>query len=210
MQAIIQALFNALFQTAFLTAVPFAYYAYKYRKSRGFFNWLGIYQPQGRTMGLALLFSIAGMVIWLVAFNLPGLRQVAIAPNTVAGQLREAGFSAVTLTVMLIQVFLQTALSEEIFFRGFLARRLINWLGFAAGNLVQALLFGLVHINLFLSPEGPALTVGSALPVLLLTGAYGWGMGWLNERLGNGSIVPSWLVHGLSNLAAFSLLAFVL
>ncbi|HZW04979.1 MAG TPA: hypothetical protein VFF68_13685, partial [Anaerolineaceae bacterium] len=125
MQAIFSALFNAVFQTSFLTAVAFAYYAYKYRKSSGFFTWLGIIRPQARTLGYALLFTLVGILLWTLAFSLPGLREVAVAPDTVAGRLQAAGFSGVTLAVMLIEVFLQTALSEEIFFRGFLAHRLI-------------------------------------------------------------------------------------
>ena len=40
---------------------------------------------------------------------------------------------------------IQTGLSEEILFRGFLGKRLIAKFGFAVGNVVQGLLFGTLH-----------------------------------------------------------------
>ena len=42
----------------------------------------------------------------------------------------------------------QTGLSEEILFRGFLAKRLISRFGFATGNLLQGLVFGILHLSL--------------------------------------------------------------
>ena len=44
---------------------------------------------------------------------------------------------------------IQTGLSEEILFRGFLAKRLISRFGFATGNLPQGLVFGLLHGAMF-------------------------------------------------------------
>jgi hypothetical protein len=39
-----------------------------------------------------------------------------------------------------------------------------------------------------------------AVVITLIIGLSGWVSGWLNENQGNGSIIPSWLVHGSANL----------
>jgi hypothetical protein len=39
--------------------------------------------------------------------------------------------------------------------------------------------------------------------MVALTGIMGWVNGWLNERLGNGSIVPGWIAHGLTNVISY-------
>jgi hypothetical protein len=49
----------------------------------------------------------------------------------------------------------------------------------------------------------------AAAAFFLVTGGSGWIMAWLNERLGNGSIAPSWLMHGLGNAVAYPALAFL-
>ena len=48
---------------------------------------------------------------------------------------------------------------------------------------------------------------GAAL-VTFLTGGLAWFMGDLNERQAGGSILPSWAVHGTSNLLMALFIAF--
>lgn len=50
-----------------------------------------------------------------------------------------------TILVILIWAVVQTSLSEEIFFRGFLGNRLFEKLG-NGGNVIQAIIFGGIHI----------------------------------------------------------------
>jgi membrane protease YdiL (CAAX protease family) len=137
------------------------------------------------------------------------LRNLANGDNTVVGMIRDSGLSAETIGVVLIVAFLKTGLSEEIFFRGLIAKRLIAWLGFPIGNTLQALLFGAVHLLIFVVPGGPAFDPLAATAFVAVTGTAGWVMGWINERLGNGSIAPSWLMHGLGNAIAYPVLAFL-
>ena len=54
----------------------------------------------------------------------------------------------------LIYAFLQTSLSEEIFFKGFLTKRFVNKFGFQIGNGLQSLLFGLMHGAMLISSSG--------------------------------------------------------
>lgn len=100
----------------------------------------------------------------------------------------------------LIYAFLQTGLSEEIFFRGFLGKCFINKFGFVLGNILQAGLFGLIHGILLVNAIGTI----KAVFLIIFTGTIGWMMGYINERQSNGSIVPGWIIHGIANtISAF-------
>lgn len=119
------------------------------------------------------------------------------------------GWSASAALSLVLYAGVQTSLSEEILFRGFLAKRLIEWLGFHVGNVLQALIFAAVHVALFLSLAGQELTPARAAFLVLPISLYGWLLGYIKERAGNGSIIPGWLAHGLGNFTAFVTLAFI-
>jgi membrane protease YdiL (CAAX protease family) len=139
----------------------------------------------------------------LRAFLSPSILEAVTAPNTVIGKLRANGLSVTTFILLIVKALIQTAFTEEILFRGFVAKRLINWLGSTTGNLLQALLFGAVHLLIFVGQE---FSLALAIGIVLYPATGGWIMGYLNERVGNGSILPSWLMHGLVNLIAYSAL----
>ena len=108
-----------------------------------------------------------------------------------------AGQGISALPSLFFYAFLRTALSEELLFRGFILKRVQDIKGFAVGNIVQALLFGLMHGI----PFGIVTRSISALFLLtLIPGLFGWYEGWLNEKRCGGSIVPGWMVHGCLNL----------
>ena len=92
-------------------------------------------------------------------------------------------------------------LSEDIFVC-FILKCIERKAGFAAGNSVQALLFGLIHgIPFGLATKSiPALVF-----LILLPGLFGWYQGWLNEKKCGGSIVPGWLLHGCINFVTAAL-----
>lgn len=103
----------------------------------------------------------------------------------------------IALPSILFYAVIQTALSEEIFFRGFLGKRLINKYGFVVGNTIQAIIFGLLHGIPF------GFATNNILVTILLTllpGAFGWFQGWINEEYSSGSIIPSWTIHSLINI----------
>ena len=126
-----------------------------------------------------------------IANNLSGLDQTATSQ-----------FSGKGLTVLpqiLIYAIFQTGLSEEIFFRGFLCKRLIGKFGFTLGNAFQAVCFGLIHGIPF------GLVTESVLVLILITifpTIMGYMQGWMNEKHADGSIIPSWILHSLMNLLA--------
>ena len=200
------AIISAILQVLVFTAIPFFAYLIGHRRARGFFDSIGLRKPERRTMLYATILAAAFVLPVLVLLSLsPAIREVVTAPNTVIGRLRSYGFSGVTVALLCIKALVQTSLSEEILFRGFVAKRLISWLGFTLGNLLQALLFGLVHLLLFIGQE---FSFVIAAGVVLFTGLGGWTSGYLNERVGNGSILPSWWMHGITNALTYSVLAF--
>ena len=119
-----------------------------------------------------------------------------ILPETV--RLSSILFSGKGLSAfpsILIFSFIKTGLSEEIFFRGFLGKRISNNLGFTMGNSIQALVFGCLHgVTLF-----NIVGVPISIVVILFTGLIGWLMGYINEKQSGGSIIPSWCLHGIAN-----------
>ena len=72
---------------------------------------------------------------------------------------------------------------------------------------MQAVLFGLMHNALFLLA---GLDVGLWYHTLmfLFTGAGALLLGWLNEKIYNGSIIPGILLHGAGNFISSMLVAF--
>ncbi|AKC86433.1 hypothetical protein WQ53_06275 [Pseudoxanthomonas suwonensis] len=190
------------------TAIPFFYYLARYRRAKGFLDYVGLRKPRRRTMLHATLFALAFVLpVLSLLYFLPGARDVVSGPNTVIGGLKAHGLSGAAVALLVCKAFVQTSLSEEILFRGFLAKRLIHRLGFVSGNLLQALLFGLVHLLVFIGQE---FSVAVAAGVVLFAALGGWVNGYLNERLGNGSILPSWWLHALTNAITYGVLAFAL
>ena len=67
--------------------------------------------------------------------------------------------------------------------------------GFVVANIVQALIFGALHLTMvwgqvgFLA--GMVIVIYPMIPAVL--------MSILNEKKADGSILPSWLVHGTIN-----------
>ena len=185
---------------------PFLFFLIAHRRVKGFFDYIGLIKPERPTMLYATLLSAAFVLpTLLLLFFSPNIRSVATGSNTVIGRLRSYGFSGTTILLVGIEAFIQTSFSEEILFRGFVAKRLINWMGFRWGNLLQALLFGVVHLLVF---TGQEFSFALAVGFVLLTGLGGWISAFLNERVGNGSILPSWWMHGVANAIAYTILAF--
>jgi membrane protease YdiL (CAAX protease family) len=136
------------------------------------------------------------------------MRAAMLDPNSVTGRLRAMGFTLPTVLTLLVIALFKTALSEEIFFRGFLGKQLINKLGFTTGNIVQAVIFGLVHLLLLWQlTNAPMFAV---IFIFFFSTLAGWTIGYIKVKYANGSIVPGWIAHGVGNTISYSIIAFVL
>lgn len=192
---IINLLINSILQTILFSIIPFIWWLVSGRKEKSFLDWLGLKKLiiKDKTKYFMTFVSIVILFLVLSMLVIPFFIDKSImATSQFSGQ----GVSA--LIPALIYAFLQTGFSEELFFRGFLTKRLVNKFGFKLGNIIQSSLFGLMHGLMFISKVG----LLSAIITILLTGMIGWLMSWINEKQSNGSIISSWLLHGCSNTLA--------
>lgn len=206
---LVQEAVNAAVQILFALLIAGLVWLMFGRRRAGFLRYSGLFAPTGRSMAIALgvfaIWSAATAVIYL----LPQVSAAAAADNTVAGMIRDQGVSLETTLVILVVAGFKTALSEEILFRGVLAKRLIGLAGFWVGNTLHALIFGAIHLLIFVVPGGPEFTPLLGATFLLLPGAAGWLMAFANEKTGNGSIAPGWMIHALGNAISYPVLAFL-
>ena len=192
---------GALMQFIVFAFIPFIWWIIKYRKQTTFFKWIGVFKPQKIVSNKGVVLGIAAyMVLWLIT-HLPFITNYTQPSANVYVGLR---FEAVI--PCLIVCFIQNGVCEELLFRGFLGKRFATVLGVNRGNIVQAICFGLLHV-LFFSGDGMV----TYILLIITTSIGGWMLGYLDENIFNGSIIPSIVLHGLGNFLfnmskAFSIL----
>ena len=193
MSLFIQTLIEAILQVVVLSIIPIVWWLITSRKEKSFWNWIGFKKfslKENRTLIWIVGVSIAFLPLSL--FTIYILRNVETATSDFSG----LGIAA--LPAILIYAIFKTALSEEIVFRGFLLKRVSGRFGFHAGNVVQSILFGLMHGVMFFSVT----SVINAIIITLVTGGIGWCMGYVNEKKAEGSILPSWCIHAIANIVS--------
>ncbi|MEM7297477.1 MAG: CPBP family intramembrane glutamic endopeptidase [Bacteroidota bacterium] len=204
----IDTLTSTLNQLFVLTLIPFLVYIIRARKIKGFANYIGLKKSNNKANGLALLLMLfLATPLLLFAAVDASMLEVFQDPKSVTGNIRAMGFGFETVLTILIVAGIKTSLSEEILFRGFIAKRLIALTGFKTGNLIQAVIFGAIHPLFFLGvTSNPIfLTIIFIAPTI---GAYI--KVYLNEKLADGSIVPGWIAHATGNVMSYTMIAFVL
>lgn len=173
------------------------------RRRSGLFAWVGL---TGAPAWLVVAAAAAGALGALALLQVPGLRELASGPGTAVHAVAGGRADIAALAALAVAALVKTAFAEELLFRGLIARRLYGPLGFWGGNLVQAALFGAVHLPILMLPEGRGLIgvsmIGFAFLVALAAG-------WLNERRGNGSILPGFGLHAGANLTTYMMLALI-
>jgi len=192
---VIESILFAVLQVGLFSMIPLIVWGITARKKENFFRWIGLIKIRTEApIRFVLLFGalFAGVCL-LSAFAVP---LIIGANETAVSSFQGGGVSAIP--GILIHSVIQTGLSEEILFRGFIGKRLISRVGFAAGNIIQAGLFGIMHGVLFFIMIGWERALGLAV----LTGGIGWIQGYLNEKKAGGSILPGWLFHALTNIAS--------
>lgn len=197
----IQSVIDAMVQFVIFLIIPFLYWVIIIRKNEGFTKWIGLKKATFNNKKMAIFFSVLSLI--LLFFS--GLILLSVIDDkTMIANAQFATMGMQGILPILIYAVIQTGLSEELLFRGFLLKVLSHRWGFGVGNLIQAFLFGLLH-GVFLFT-----TINTLLVIFIMSFAAlaGWMMGYLNERLGNGSILPSWLVHSLMNLSSSLIIAF--
>lgn len=201
-------LLSTFLQLLVFSLIPFVVFLISKRSVRGFWEYIGL-QPSQREANLlaiatSLVFVVPALLLSVVH---EGFREIMTDPNSISGHFRELGFSLPVLIMIGLTAIFKTALAEEILFRGFLAKRLMAWLGYRLGNLVQALIFGGIHLALFAMISRNWFFL---IFIFAFSGLGAYISAYLNEKRANGSIIPGWIAHALANLISYTVVAFFL
>ena len=182
---------SSFVQLALALVLPVAWWAVTTRRRVEFATWIGLFVPEWKAKRQRLVLAL---MVWAVVT----VSSILLLSSGISGTSTSSfvGTGIYGAIAVLFYAFIQTGLSEEILFRGFLGKKLSEKFGFAVGNTVQAVIFGLVHVILLSS----TFTLIPLIGVGVLTAVSGWIMGWVNEEAAGGSILPSWVMHSLANL----------
>lgn len=198
---IIESFINAVIQIILFSVIPFCWWFFVARKKCSFLTWLGLQKPDIKSKANYWLCFL--IVMALLVIPICTVVYFFVDASLLAFE-RFAGLGLAAIIPGLIYAILQTGFSEELFFRGFLAKRLIARFGFHKGNLLQSLLFGAIHGLMFLS----LVELIAVAFIFITTALAGYLMGWMNEKVSKGSIVTSWAIHSSANLLAAVLIMF--
>jgi membrane protease YdiL (CAAX protease family) len=191
---------SSLLQVGVVFALCALIWAMFGRSKASFGSYYGLFGAPAKVLVAATL--IGGIVAFLILVP-DAMRSMAGGEKSVVAQVRDIAPTGQLGAIAMLAIF-KTALSEELFFRGLLGRRLIARFGFAVGNAVQAIAFGAIHLLVLISPQA---TAPLAAALVIGTGIGGWLSGWANERLAGGSILPGWAAHAAANFVAYTILA---
>lgn len=195
MSLFISTLVSAVIQVILLSLVPFIWWLIFHRKKESFFSFVGIKKPD-KSKVKSIFIAMIGVLLVCEGLGIIEkycLRGFETADSTFSGM----GISAIGSVI--VYAFVQTAFSEEIFFRGFLLKRLSAKLGLAIGSKITAVIFGAMHVALVYA-TGRTLGIISFVTLLVYPMVVSLLLTWVNEKKANGSILPGWFIHGIINL----------
>ena len=200
MNLFFEKLLSSTLQIILFSIIPLIWWFVTSRKKESFFKWIGLKKITGgkKTWIAIILVAISFILIGLL--TLYAIRNIKTATSDFSG----LGVRAIPSII--VYAAFNTALPEELFFRGFLLKRLIKILGFKRANIIQSLIFALLHGLMFHSYVGTI----TLILIALFTGIVALLMGKINELYSDGSILPSWIIHTLSNLFSGMCSAFLI
>ncbi len=190
--------------------LPVIWWSLRHRKRTSFFRWIGFYRPRLKSKWwVFLIFAILYYFFYNFDFTkLVDMKTLEYIENSSAVSANAfAGIGLIAVLPALIENFIANGVAEEILYRGFLCKRFCNKFGVVNGILLQAVLFGLMH-NILYIMVGLDVGLWYHLLTFVFTATGALLLGWLNEKIFNGSIIPSILLHGTGNFIASMLIAF--
>lgn len=191
MSTLINEVISSVVQVLLFSLIPFIAWLLTARKKESFFSWIGLKKFSSSkkecvkfAIGSLIICEIVGLIVYIFILKADW------------NQSTSAGLGIIGIPSAIINSFVHTAFSEEILFRGFIQKRLQKILSFKIATIIQAVLFGLAHIVLIMDRlnfvEAVVLAVYPIIPGILLA--------YTNEKKADGSIIPSWLMHGFMNI----------
>lgn len=210
MQLLISSVTTTIVNLIVFSLLPIIWWFFRHRKEEGFFRWIGFFKPQLKSKWWVLLIFA---ILYYFFYNFDFTQFVSpetleyIENSASVSANAFAGIGVAAILPAFIENFIANGVAEEILYRGFIYKRLISKIGLVKGIILQAVLFGLMHNILYILA---GLDVGLWYHTLtfIFTGMGALLLGWLNEKIFNGSIIPSILLHGAGNFIASMLVAF--
>ena len=200
MELFVSKVVSSVVEILLFSAIPFIWWLITARKKQGFGKWIGLKKPSGGMKSVVMTIVVIVAFLLLGAYSLWIVKGIETATSDFSG----LGFAAIP--AILVYAAFNTALPEEILFRGFLLKRMQNKLRFPVANGIQALLFGLLHAVMFFNLVGAV----KAVIILVFTTVIAWFMGYVNEKNADGSILPSWIIHMIANIFSGVCAAFLI
>ena len=191
---VINKIISSIIEIIALSIVPFIWWLVTARKKENFFKWLGFKKVKRNNFKITILF----IVLTTIAFGVISIITLSMIKNVETATSEFAGMGISALPSALVYAVLNTSLPEEIFFRGFLLKRLSNKFGFITGNIIQSVIFGLMHGLMFFSLVG----IIKAAIIFAITGLIAFSIGYVKKKKAEGSIIPGWTIHALGNTMA--------
>lgn len=211
MEIFLESIKTTITNIIIFSLIPFIWWRrYFFKNNIRFFEWIGIYRPKLKSKWwILLVFAILYYFFYNFDFTCLIDKDILsyIENSSSVSANIFAGMGMVAILPAAIENFLANGLAEEIFYRGFLCKRLCAKFGNNTGIVLQAVLFGIMHNVIYIIA---GLNVGILYHSLmfLFTGMGALLLGILNEKIFNGSIIPSILLHGFGNFIATMLIAF--
>ena len=170
------------------------------------FHWAGIIKPTAPWKEVAKLiailiavhFSING-IEWILGLS-GGLNE--LMETVPVAELAIIEPAPMALCAGIAYAFLRTGGAEELLFRGVFFTRLVHWFGFLPANILQGVIFALLHnaIIYLALPNAPLwIHVDLFVRITILS----WLVGWYMIKRDRGSIFLPWICHGCANLFTF-------
>jgi membrane protease YdiL (CAAX protease family) len=191
---LINKIISSIMQIILFSLFPLIWWLVTTRKKETFLGWVGLkkIKKENKKSSIISMLIIATSYIMVSCITIYLMKDIETATSEFDGM----GISA--LLPALIYAIFNTSLPEEILFRGFLMKRVASKFGYVTANIIQSVIFGLLHGIMFFNVLGPV----KAIVIILFTGIVAFAMGHINEKKANGSILPSWFIHALSNIFA--------
>ena len=191
---LVNKIISSVMQIILFSLIPLIWWLITARKKESFFKWIGLkkIEKENKKSSVVNMLPIAISYLIVSFITIYLIKDIETATSEFAGM----GISA--LLPALIYAIFNTSLPEEILFRGFLLKRIVSKFGYMIANIIQSTIFGLLHGFMFFNVLGIVKTI----VIILFTEIIAFAMGYINEKKANGSILPSWFIHALSNIFA--------
>ncbi len=185
---------NSVVQVALFTLIPFICYLIIYKTAKGFLKWIGFFRVE-KIPFKAMIIIFFWFLVTLVAPQVWLYSKGALNYSKhMVDAFQKQGWCFHTVATVAVWSTIQTSLSEEIFFRGFLGKRLSHVFGWKIGTSIQAAVFGVIHA-LAVWRYG----VGFSAVLFFMAAGVGFSLGWLCIKKESESILYGWMVHALAN-----------